>query len=419
MATLTPLASAALGGPDWLRKRRDVAAAAAAERPLPHADEEIWRYSRIESLDLDRFQPSVEGEAPAMPAAAAGWLEAIGERSGLVVTVDGRVVTLEAPEGGDISIGPAPEDALGSVMGEPVDLFAQLNDAFMADPVLVEVKAGRTPTAPVVILHWLSTEGAAIFPRLVVRAGQGSRLTVVEIVASDDVAGFVAPVVELAAERDAHLGYLNVQRLGPRVWQIASQVATVDTQATLVSSTAAFGGEYARVRADCRLVGRGAHGDLLSLYYGNGDQMLDFRTFQDHQAPDTTSDLLFKGVVDDSSHSVYTGLIRVRPEARGTNAFQTNRNIKLGEHAWAESVPNLEIENNDVKCSHASTVGPIDAEQRFYLESRGVPPKVADRLIVKGFFDEVIDRLPVAALAPLVRAEVKAKLGDLGAAPLL
>ena len=145
---------------------------------------------------------------------------------------------------------------------------------------------------------------------------------------------------------------------------------------------AAFGGEYARLRTDCRLVGRGASGNLVSLYFGDGHQMLDFRTFQDHAAPDTTSDLLFKGAVDDDSHSVYTGLIRVRPTARGTNAFQTNRNIKLSDRAWAESVPNLEIENNDVRCSHASTVGPIDDEQRFYLESRGVPPdggRAADR----------------------------------------
>ena len=109
------------------------------------------------------------------------------------------------------------------------------------------------------------------------------------------------------------------------------------------------------------------------MYFGDGDQMLDFRTLQDHRAPDCTSDLMFKGVVDDRSHSVYSGMIRVRPEGRGTNAFQTNRNIKLSEDAWAESVPNLEIENNDVRCSHASTVGPIDVEQRFYLESRGVP----------------------------------------------
>jgi Fe-S cluster assembly protein SufD len=148
------------------------------------------------------------------------------------------------------------------------------------------------------------------------------------------------------------------------------------------------------------------------LYFGSGDQLLDFRTFQDHAARDTTSNLLFKGVIDDRARSVYTGLIHVRPDARGTNAFQTNRNIKLSDEAWAESVPNLQIENNDVKCSHASTVGPVDEDQRFYLESRGLHPSRAERFIVAGFFDEVLHALPVAAARPLVAAAITAKLGE-------
>ena len=151
-------------------------------------------------------------------------------------------------------------------------------------------------------------------------------------------------------------------------------------------------------------------GDLLAIYFGEGDQTLDFRTFQDHAAPDTTSTLLFKGAVGGTSRSIYTGLIKVRPEARGTNAFQTNRTIKLSEHAWAESVPNLEIENNDVHCSHASTVGPIDEDQRFYLESRGVPPEVAEQLVVAGFYDEVLSRLPVPDVVAPLRARIVERL---------
>jgi Fe-S cluster assembly protein SufD len=148
----------------------------------------------------------------------------------------------------------------------------------------------------------------------------------------------------------------------------------------------------------------------VALYFAGGRQMHDFRTIQDHDAPHTTSDLLFKGAVQDEARSVYTGLIKVRPHARGTAAFQTNRNLTLGEGAWAESVPNLEIETNDVRCSHASTVGPIDPEHRFYLESRGIPTQVAERLIVLGFFDEVLEQLPVGPLAASLRARVSAKL---------
>jgi Fe-S cluster assembly protein SufD len=160
------------------------------------------------------------------------------------------------------------------------------------------------------------------------------------------------------------------------------------------------------------MVGTGGSGAMRAVYFGEADQMHDFRTLQDHVAPNTSSDLLFKGAVAGRSRAVYTGLIHIGKQARGVNAFQTNRNVKLSEHAWAESVPNLEIENNDVRCSHASAVGPVDEEQRFYLESRGVPPEIADQLIVLGFLDEVLQRdFPVPGAVPLVRDELVAKLG--------
>ncbi|MEM9490475.1 MAG: SufD family Fe-S cluster assembly protein [Myxococcota bacterium] len=143
---------------------------------------------------------------------------------------------------------------------------------------------------------------------------------------------------------------------------------------------------------------------------GEREQALDFRTFQTHVAPNTHSDLVFKGALDGSSRSIYTGLIRIEPNASGVEAYQTNRNIKLSEHAWAESVPNLEIENNDVKCSHASAVGPIDDEQKFYLESRGVPTEVAERLVVQGFFADIVATLPHAGLAEAVEAELTSRL---------
>jgi Fe-S cluster assembly protein SufD len=178
----------------------------------------------------------------------------------------------------------------------------------------------------------------------------------------------------------------------------------VGQEATLRVGHAALGGDYARVRFDCRLEGRGATGDLAALYFGDGDQMHDLRTYQQHLAPDTTSDLLFKGALDDRAHAVYTGLIRIGKNGRGSQATQTNRIVKLSPDAWAESVPNLEIEHNDVKCSHASAVGPIDADQRFYLESRGVPPEAAERLVVNGFFEEVLETFSAAGAgtAPVV-----------------
>jgi Fe-S cluster assembly protein SufD len=146
------------------------------------------------------------------------------------------------------------------------------------------------------------------------------------------------------------------------------------------------------------------------VYFADGAQMLDFRTLQDHDAPRTRSDLLFKGAVEDTARSVYSGLVRLRRPAQKSNAFQTNRNLVLTEGASAESIPNLEIEANDVRCSHASTVGPIDEDQLYYLESRGIQPQEAERLIVLGFFDDVFERLPVGALTTGLRRSVVDKL---------
>jgi Fe-S cluster assembly protein SufD len=266
-----------------------------------------------------------------------------------------------------------------------------------------------------VVHQSLEIDGALAITTLYVELGDNASLTILDVEQSADVTALSIPVVRVRAGRGARLGYLNVQETAAKAWRIARHEAEADAEATVVLGEVALGGDYSRTRTDCRLVGRGATGDLRAAYLGEGEQTLDFRTFQHHVAPDTTSDLLFKGVVGGSSRAVYTGLIHVGPEARGTNAFQTNRNIKLSEHAWAESVPNLEIENNDVRCSHASTVGPVDEEQLFYLESRGVRPEAAERLIVAGFFDEVIGKMPTPTAHALVDQRLSARLeGSLG-----
>ncbi|MBK5221322.1 MAG: SufD family Fe-S cluster assembly protein [Acidimicrobiia bacterium] len=417
---MNPDRAAALGGPDWLQQRRVAAAERAAASSLPSTDEEVWRYSRIADLDLSRFSFGAIDAAAGVPEGLQALLDAVPDRAGLVVVRDGRIVHSEleprwAAKGvvlGDLSAAEGAEGILGSVAGEATDLFGQLNDAFSADPVLVRVPPGVTVEGPMVVAHWTETPSIAVLPRLVVQAGADAEVRVLDIQASPDgVEVLVVPFVELDAGSAARLHYCNLQVLGDRTWQIASQSSTVAAQATLRSFTGAFGGEYARLRTDCRLAGQGSTGDLYAAYFGTGDQTLDFRTFQDHAAADTTSTLLFKGAVDDRSRSVYTGLIQVRPNARGTNAFQTNRNVKLSPDAWAESVPNLQIENNDVHCSHASTVGPIDEDQRFYLESRGVPPEVAERLIVSGFFDDVLAGVSVPFAESIMRDLLDVALG--------
>jgi Fe-S cluster assembly protein SufD len=224
----------------------------------------------------------------------------------------------------------------------------------------------------------------------------------------------VDAVVELLVGDGAHVRYLSVQEHGPHTWQVALQRAHLGRDATLRSSAVALGGHYARLRSETRLDGSGSESDLLAVYFGDGHQMLDFRTLQDHAAPHTRSNLLFKGAVEDEAHSVYSGLVHLRREAQRAEAYQTNRNLVLTEGAGAESIPNLEIEANDVKCSHASTVGPVDDDQRYYLATRGIPPEEADRLIVLGFFDDVLNQLPVRSLAAPLRDAVVRKIEHRG-----
>ena len=427
MSSFTSDAASALPGPDWLRARRAAAAERFAAMALPTEAEEIWRYSRISQLDLGAFSPPVlvgAGDAnSAVPAALRPVLGSAGPHGAMVVVRNGQVVFASSSPAwadrglvvGDAATVADGDDALGSVASASTDAFTELNAAFLPGAALVRVPAGLVVDEPVLVVHWFDGEGTAAFPRTIVQAGPDSEVTVVEHQASADVHLLVDPVVELDAADAARVRYLNVQDLGPRVWQVGYQASRVGRDATLNSAVVALGGHYARVRTDSSITGKGGTSYLNAVYFADGERMHDFRTLQDHAAPSSTSDLLFKGAVQDRGRSVYSGLIRVRKEAPGTNAFQTNRNLVLSEGASAESVPNLEIETNDVRCSHASAVGPIDEDQLYYLESRGVPPEAAERLIVLGFFGEVLERLPAPAMVGAIRAGVAGRLTGQGA----
>ncbi len=345
---------------------------------MPSAEEEVWRYSRIGELDLESFVP-------------------------------GRArTTVDAPTGVQVAHGGELGERIDD--GDAVDLFHELNRAFM-DAVVLSVPRGRVVEQPVVVTHRIDAAGTAVFPRLIIDAAEDSELTVVEqFVSPDGLVALVVPRLEVDVAPAARLKYLGVNMLGSSTWSIAHQRALGARDSTTLLATVALGGDYARVRTEARVTGQGASTRQIALYYADDTQMHDFRTLQDHAAPRTHSDLLFKGAVQDHAKSVYTGLIKIRHDAKGSQAFQTNRNLTLSSGAWAESVPNLDIETNDVKCSHASTVGPIDEEQRFYLESRGIPPEIAERLVVLGFFDEVLEQLPVGPLAAQLREQVGAKL---------
>ena len=421
--------AASLGGAGWLKQRRLEAAEAFGTAELPSPAEEEWRYSPVAKLSLEAYRPAPSDGAggrqdgPGAPTATGDLLDSLRERwgalSGLVVTLDGRLVSTElTPEAAAAGLvvrplGEAsePVGALGDVLGEPSDVFGLMNDAFCSAPVLLEIPHRARLADPVAVVNVVRAPSLAVFPRLAVVVGDGAEVQVLNAFLSGEQEALVAPVAELTVGPSARLQYLTLQELGPQAVGIEQTAATVASQGHLAIGLAAVGGGYARSRVDCTLSGRGATGDMSAMYFGDRDQVLDFRTFQNHVAPDTNSNLLFVGAVEDQARSIYSGLIRVGPEARGTDAQQTNRILKLSEEVWADSVPNLEIENNDVRCAHASSVGPIDEDHRFYLESRGVPPDVAERLIVEGFFGEVRGRLPVQSVAASFDEMVRAKIG--------
>jgi Fe-S cluster assembly protein SufD len=370
---------------------------------LPTTDEEIWRYSRIAELDLDAFTPAPVPDDITIPPALQMVIDAVPDAAAVVIVRNGHLVSADVRD-------PNVEVGDGDAAVEPVDAFGELNRQH-ATPIVVRVAPGKTVSGPVLVLQWTDLDGASTFPHLIVAAGDDSDVVVYEHAASpDDVVALTVPVTELRAGPAARLRYLHGQVLGARTWQIARQVSSADRDATLSTGAVALGGDYARLRIESSMTGKGASGEMLAAYFGEQRQMHDVRTLQDHVAPGTTSNLVFKGAVEGLAQSIYTGLIHIGKQASGVNAFQTNRNIKLSEGAWAHSDPNLEIENNDVKCSHASTIGPVDEEQRFYLESRGIPPQVAERLIVMGFFDDVLEKLPVPGAVALLRTEIARKL---------
>ncbi len=389
--------------------------------PLPSEKEEIWRYSPIDAFDLDRYVPVGEEQRdrPIQSGrSSASWIAPEELAPGIVaVTANGwlqRVDRVEAP--GSVVVRSALDldaspPAFGAVLSD-VDAFVCMNDAFHPGSVVLEVPAGVQMDAPIVVVHLVEPEGLdgapAIFPRMTVEVGEGARARLVELLVarSDPGVALVVPVTELRVGEKGDLSYVAVQQLGTRTWHIARLCGEVEREGRLRTLTVGLGATYDRSRSDVTAKGEGAATELRSAYFGSDTQVHDVRTIQEHAAPRTTSDLLCKGAVAQESRSIYSGLIRIRHGATKSNAMQTNHNLVLDQRSHADSVPNLDIEENDVRCSHASSVGPIDEDQRYYIESRGVPPERAERLIVLGFFDDLIDRSPMPEAMTAVRRQI-------------
>ena len=378
-------------------------ALAAYERlPIPDTTEEHWRFTDLAGFDPRDF--AVTGSGPVSRGDSMVDLDVAGYAT---VTADGIEIS-KAPEG--VTFVPLPEDyeRLYSLVGWD-EKFAAHNAAMWTHGLLVVVPKGVVLEKPLYVR--IAATGQT-FWRLVVVAEEGARASLIEEYASPtaDTAAYSNAVTELFVEQSAKLEYVSLQNLSTETWHFASHHASVGRDAELDWVAGGFGSKKGKVRIQNDLAGRGATSRVTGAYFADGEQHLDYDTFQEHIAPDCTSDFAFKGALRDSATAVWRGMIRVEPDAQKTNAYQECRNLMLSPRAHAVPIPGLEIMANDVRCTHGATVSRVDREQLFYLMSRGLPRAEAERLIVRGFFQDVLDRIELEPVRDAVTAALEARI---------
>ena len=418
------------GEPRWLAERRRRAWEIYERTPLPTTRLEEWRYTDLSRrLHLDSLRPAVPGgaiPAGAYPPELRQAMREDWDAAGHIVEIDGRVVHTDlAPEAAAQGVVLASlRDALGAhedllrrhlaVEAIPPEQgkFAALNAALWTDGTVLFVPRDVSLALPVRVTRWVSDPAAAYFTRTLVVGETGSTLSLVEEILSpsfDEQTLFLS-ATEVVGGDNSTTHYASVQRMGPGAFHMALYRSLVGRDAGTDSLHVTLGASTARLDLNSELAAPGAHSHILGLYFGNEDQHFDHNTSQNHAAPHATSDLLYKGALDDASGSVFRGIIRVSPGAQRTDAYQTNRNLLLSEEASAHALPNLEIEADDVRCSHGATVGQLDEEALFYLQSRGLSRRRAERLVVRGFLQDVLQRRPPGGVTEKVTRAIEERL---------
>jgi Fe-S cluster assembly protein SufD len=289
--------------------------------------------------------------------------------------------------------------------------FAELHKALVSNGTFLFVPSGVEIEQPIEIFHWLRGEGVSVFPHLLLITDELAKVTVIEHFRSCDprAAGFACGVNDLIAGPGAKVTYVCAQNWGENVVALQMNTTTVDHDASAMSLNLNLGSRYSRFESLSRLVGEGARSDLLAVTVATNEQEFDARTLQDHISPHTASDLLYKNALHDRARCTFGGLIRVEPHAHFTDAYQKVRNLLLSDDSEANSMPGLEILADNVRCTHGATSGQINADEMFYLRSRGIPVLAAQRLIVTGFLNEVIQRLDQPAIGDYLRQLIDRK----------
>jgi Fe-S cluster assembly protein SufD len=370
--------------------------------PIPDTTEEHWRFTDLKGFDPESFVS--KGHVPVSDTGTMLDLDVSGYAT---VTADGIDIS-QAPEG--VRFEPLPEDyeRLYSLIGWD-EKFAAHNAAMWQHGLLVVIPKGVVLEKPLYVR--IAVTGQT-FWRLVVVAEEGSRASLIEEYASPGPAteAYSNAVTELFVEANAKLEYVSLQNLSTETWHFASHHARVERDAELDWVAGGFGSKRGKTRIRNDLNGQGATSRVTGAYFADGTQHLDYDTFQEHIAPNCESDFAFKGALRDNATAVWRGMIRVEPDAQKTNAYQECRNLMLSPTAHAVPIPGLEIMANDVRCTHGATVSRVDREQLFYLMSRGLPRAEAERLVVRGFFQDVLDRIELEPVREAVTAALEARI---------
>jgi Fe-S cluster assembly protein SufD len=411
--------------PDWFRDQQRAAWKQFEALPNPTRKDQAWRFSNVALLDLTPFKisaPLSEDDRKNVLKYSRG----LDQYAGRMIFANDQLIERDVVSE-DLKRRGVIFQPLERAMVEHADLFrkyfmstearlgsakfAALHQALVSSGTFLFVPRGLEIEQPIEIFHWLRHDNMSIFPHLLLVTDELARVTVIEHFRSCDqrAAGFACGVNDLIAGPGAKVTYVCAQNWAENVVALQMNSTTVDHDASAISLNLHLGSRYSRFESLSRLVGEGGRSDLLAVAVAKGEQEFDARTLQDHISPHTASDLLYKNALDDRARTIFGGLIRVEPHAHFTDAYQKVRNLLLSDDAEANSMPGLEILADNVRCTHGATSGQIDEDELFYLRTRGIPVPVAQRLIVTGFLDEVIQRLDQQAIAAHLQRLIEEK----------
>jgi Fe-S cluster assembly protein SufD len=415
------LAEALLHQPEWLAARRERAASLRDELDLPRFKGGVgWEFTDLGKFDLERFGAAPSDAELAVPERLFEPPEAAIE----LVQVDGASDGGRAVEDGPVvmALGIAARDHpelvephLGRIVPTDGDIFVAANDAGWACGAFVYVPRGVRVEAPILLSAVTAAAGTALQRRVLIVLDEGAEAEVWEQYLSGDAESetLFNTVVELVVGQNAKLRYVCGQDLNEKSWIFGAQRAEVERDGKLDWVAVGFGSARGRVRMETKLAGEGAEGKVTGAYAPHARQHVDFDTTQEHAAPNTTSDLAFRGLLADRSSAVWRGMIKVDPGAQRTDAFQECRNLLLSKRAHADAIPGLEILANDVRCTHAAAIAQIDKDQLFYLRSRGLREPVAQRLVIEGFMAELVERFEEGPVREVLAGALERRLSTL------